>query len=76
MDLCGADYPNRPLRFDVVYHLLSMTQNCRIRVKLQAGEETQVPSVTGCLTSPIGMSAKPSICMAFCFPAILICAVC
>ena len=47
MDLCGADYPNRPLRFDVVYHLLSMTQNCRIRVKLQAGEETQVPSVTG-----------------------------
>ena len=46
-DLCGADYPNRPLRFDVVYHLLSMTKNQRIRVKLQADEETQVPSVTG-----------------------------
>ncbi|CAI8181026.1 MAG: NADH-quinone oxidoreductase chain 5 [Alphaproteobacteria bacterium] len=47
IDICGADYPNRPLRFDVVYHLLSMTRNSRIRVKLQAGEETQVPSVTG-----------------------------
>tara|TARA_B100000963_G_scaffold89634_1_gene77175 strand:- start:327 stop:947 length:621 start_codon:yes stop_codon:yes gene_type:complete len=46
-DLCGADYPNRPLRFDVVYHLLSMSKNHRIRVKLQAGEETQVSSVTG-----------------------------
>ena len=47
IDLCGADYPQRALRFDVVYHLLSMTKNRRIRVKLQAGEETQVPSVTG-----------------------------
>ncbi|MCH1568500.1 MAG: NADH-quinone oxidoreductase subunit C [Alphaproteobacteria bacterium] len=47
IDICGADYPNRPLRFDVVYHLLSMTKNVRVRVKLQAGEETQVPSVTG-----------------------------
>ena len=47
IDLCGADYPQRPLRFDVVYHLLSMTKNHRIRVKVQAGEETQVPSLTG-----------------------------
>jgi NADH-quinone oxidoreductase subunit C len=47
IDLCGADYPERPLRFDVVYHLLSMTQNQRVRVKLQAGEQTQVPSATG-----------------------------
>jgi len=47
IDLCGVDYPQRPLRFDVVYHLQSMTKNQRIRVKLQAGEETQVPSITG-----------------------------
>ena len=47
LDICGVDYPNRVRRFDIVYHLLSMTKNCRIRVKLQAGEETQVPSVTG-----------------------------
>jgi len=47
IDLCGADYPERALRFDVVYHLLSMTQNLRLRVKVQAGEETLVPSISG-----------------------------
>jgi NADH-quinone oxidoreductase subunit C len=44
-DLCGADYPDRPLRFDVVYQLLSFTKNHRIRVKIQTDEETPVPSV-------------------------------
>ncbi|MCK6419120.1 MAG: NADH-quinone oxidoreductase subunit C [Alphaproteobacteria bacterium] len=47
IDLLGADYPTRPERFDVVYHLLSLTHNQRIRIKLMAGEETPVPSVTG-----------------------------
>jgi NADH-quinone oxidoreductase subunit C len=47
MDLAGADYPQRPLRFDVVYHLLSMTKNRRVRVKVQTDEDTPVPSVTG-----------------------------
>jgi NADH-quinone oxidoreductase subunit C len=47
IDLCGADYPQRPLRFDVVYHLLSMTRNRRIRIKVETDEETAVPSVTG-----------------------------
>ena len=45
VDLCGADYPERPQRFDVVYHLLSMTKNRRIRVKVQTDEDTPVPSV-------------------------------
>ncbi len=45
IDLCGVDYPQRVFRFDVVYHLLSMTRNQRIRVKLQADEHTHVPSV-------------------------------
>ena len=45
MDLCGADYPDRPLRFDVVYHLLSLTLNHRVRVKVQTDEDTPVPSV-------------------------------
>ncbi len=44
IDICGADYPTRELRFDVVYHLLSPYKNTRIRVKVQANEETQVPS--------------------------------
>ena len=47
MDVCAADYPERPLRFDVVYHLLSMTKNRRIRVKVQTDEDTAVPSAVG-----------------------------
>jgi NADH-quinone oxidoreductase subunit C len=46
IDICGADYPSRAKRFDVVYHLLSPRQNIRIRVKVQADEETVVPSAT------------------------------
>jgi NADH-quinone oxidoreductase subunit C len=47
IDICGADYPHRAQRFDVVYHLLSMTQNRRVRVKVQTDEDTAVPSVAG-----------------------------
>ncbi|ESX90438.1 MULTISPECIES: NADH-quinone oxidoreductase subunit C [unclassified Mesorhizobium] len=46
IDICGADYPSRVKRFDVVYHLLSPKQNLRIRIKVQADEETLVPSLT------------------------------
>lgn len=46
VDLCGVDWPQRHNRFDVVYHLLSMHLNQRIRVKVEADEETPVPSVT------------------------------
>ena len=44
IDICGADYPAREKRFDVVYHLLSPYKNHRVRVKIQADEDTQVPS--------------------------------
>jgi NADH-quinone oxidoreductase subunit C len=44
-DICGADYPEREKRFDVVYHLLSPYKNRRIRVKVQTDEDTAVPSV-------------------------------
>ena len=47
MDIAGVDYPERPERFEVVYHLLSLTKNRRIRVKLSTDEATPVPSVTG-----------------------------
>ena len=46
LDVCGVDYPEREQRFDVVYHLLSLTQNARIRVKVRTDEDTPVPSVT------------------------------
>ena len=45
IDICGADYPEREKRFDVVYHLLSPYKNHRIRVKVQANEVAPVPSV-------------------------------
>jgi NADH-quinone oxidoreductase subunit C len=47
IDVCGADYPNREKRFDVVYHLMSPRHVRRIRVKVQAGEDETVPSITG-----------------------------
>jgi NADH-quinone oxidoreductase subunit C len=45
VDLCGADYPERERRFDVVYHLLSLHHNARVRVKVETDETTPVPSV-------------------------------
>ncbi len=47
IDLCGVDYPQRAERFEVVYHLLSMQLNHRIRVKLFVDEDTPVASIAG-----------------------------
>jgi NADH-quinone oxidoreductase subunit C len=47
MEIAGVDYPERAERFEVVYHLLSVTKNHRIRVKLSTDEVQSVPSVTG-----------------------------
>jgi NADH-quinone oxidoreductase subunit C len=47
MEIAGVDYPDRPERFEVVYHLLSLTRNHRIRVRVLTDEEKPVPSVTG-----------------------------
>jgi len=46
MEIAGVDYPDRPERFEVVYHLLSLTNNRRIRVTVSTDEATPVPSVT------------------------------
>jgi NADH-quinone oxidoreductase subunit C len=51
MDLCGVDYPEREKRFEVVYNLLSLTHNMRVRVKVETDEETPVPSVSGVFSS-------------------------
>ncbi len=47
IDLCGVDYPARAKRFDVVYHLLSLHNNMRIRVKVAIADEKTIPTVTG-----------------------------
>lgn len=46
IDICGVDYPERDQRFEIVYHLLSLSKNMRIRVKVGAEEEQVVPSLT------------------------------
>ncbi len=46
IDICGADYPDRSERFEVVYHFLSMRMNQRLRLKLATDEATSVPSLT------------------------------
>jgi NADH-quinone oxidoreductase subunit C len=51
MDICGVDYPSREERFEVVYNLLSMRHNQRVRVKLTTDEDTPVLSVTGLFSS-------------------------
>lgn len=47
MEIAGVDYPSRPERFEVVYCLLSLTKNHRIRIHVTTDEDSPVPSVTG-----------------------------
>jgi len=46
IDIAGVDWPERSQRFDVVYNLLSLAHNQRVRVRVQVGEEDPVPSIT------------------------------
>src|ERR1700743_3710457 len=45
VDVCGVDWPQRAKRFDVVYHLLSLTKNTRVRAKAQVGEGESIASI-------------------------------
>jgi NADH-quinone oxidoreductase subunit C len=45
VDICGVDWPKREKRFDVVYHLLSLTKNIRLRARVIAAEDEAVPSI-------------------------------
>lgn len=47
MEIAGVDYPERPERFEVVYCLLSLTRNHRVRVHVSTDEVQPVPTVTG-----------------------------
>lgn len=51
IDICGVDYPARAERFEVVYQLLSLKFNARVRVKVTTDENTPVPSVGGLFSS-------------------------
>ena len=45
MDLCAVDWPEREERFDVVYNLLSVTLNQRVRVIITTDADTPVASI-------------------------------
>ena len=51
LDVCGVDYPEDDERFEIVYHMLSMNHNNRIRIKLRTDEDTPVASVTSLFSS-------------------------
>lgn len=51
IDICGVDYPEREARFEVVYHLLSVKYNSRVRVKVAVDELTPVDSVVSIFSS-------------------------
>ncbi len=51
IDVAGVDYPEREQRFEVVYQLLNMKHNRRLRVKVQTDEKTPVPSAVGVFSS-------------------------
>jgi NADH-quinone oxidoreductase subunit C len=51
MDMSGADYPERPERFDVVYHLLCYSKNIRVRVRVMTDEVVPVASAVGVFES-------------------------
>lgn len=46
MEVAGVDWPDQDPRFEVVYCLLSLTKNHRIRVHVRTNEDVAVPSVT------------------------------
>lgn len=53
VDICGVDYPGRKDRFEIIYNLLSVTFNTRIRIKVKASETSSVESVSGVYNSAL-----------------------
>ena len=64
IDICGVDYPERGRRFDIVYNLLSLTHNQRIRVKVQADESRPFPPSPRSIPLPVGSNVKCGTCTA------------
>lgn len=46
VDITAVDYPTRSIRFEMVYHFLSMYQNHRIRLKCAVAEDTSIASIS------------------------------
>ena len=74
-DVCGVDYPDREQRFEVVYNLLSLKHNLRLRLKVRTDEETsRSPAWPASGRPRTGSNARCGISMACSSPIIPICA--
>ena len=51
VDVCGVDFPDRDPRFEIVYNLLSLNNNNRIRLKVRTNDDTPVPTATEVFSS-------------------------
>ena len=61
IDILAIDYPERDKRFSLVYCLLSIKYNVRIRVKVSLDELTSVPSITDIYKSACWMEREVQI---------------
>jgi NADH-quinone oxidoreductase subunit C len=67
IDLCGVDYPERPLRFEVVYHFLSVKHHTRVRLKLMTDDKTAIPSVVQIYSSALWLEREAFDMFGICF---------
>ena len=51
IDICAVDYPNKEDRFEIVYHLLSLGLNQRIRIKVLVKDGEILPSIVSCYSA-------------------------
>ena len=69
IDICGADYPQREKRFEVIYNLLSMSQNQRVRVKVMVDENTPVPTSTNIYSAASWFEREAWDCLLYTSPS-------
>ena len=51
VDICGVDFPEREIRYEVIYNLLSLSHNQRIRLKVMTNSDNSIPSVVSVYSS-------------------------
>ena len=58
IDVCGIDFPNKEQRFKVVYNLLSLSFNFRLRIKVSTDEITPIPTISDIYKSSLWLERE------------------
>jgi NADH:ubiquinone oxidoreductase subunit C len=58
IDICGVDYPNRKKRFEIIYNLLSLSYNFRVRIKLKVEDNKSIPSISNIYKSGLWLERE------------------